>query len=1027
MDKREDKRTAWIVKGAAKGRGLWCLALGSALLLGLRPGAEAGALAQDQAPGSIRGVVTDKDFDVALAAARITAVEAGKDVLTTEQGTYVFPALPPGRYTLVFFKDGYVRQVKSDVLVSSGRLTDVDVALEGEFTEMDEFVVQDILTLDAGTEAALLRMRFDSPALMDSIGSDLMSRAGASDAAGALRLVSGASIQDGKYAVIRGLPDRYVSSQMNGVRLPTADEDKRAVELDQYPAVVIQSIQVSKTFTPDQQGDASGGAVDLRLKGIPDESVLEIKTQLGGNSQTSGRSDFLSYKGGGLDTWGYDESGRDIQYQNLGSNWEGAAGVSRTDAPTDYKWSITGAKKFLLEDGFKLGALASFYYERDSSSYDNGVDDTYWVETPGGPMVPKTSQGTPSQGDFKTSLFDTERSSQSVQWGALAALGIESEHHALTLTYLTTRSAEDQATLAQDTRGKAYFFPGYDPNNPTGTGNEPGNLNAAPYLRLETLEYTERSTSTLQLAGSHRLVLEDFVVGESLRFRAPEIDWTLSKSSADMRQPDKRQFGSLFLPQSFNPGVPPFIPPFTTPSTWFPYKPSANFNLGNFQRIWKWVGEDSEQASLNVKAPFEQWQGREGYLKVGVFHDDLTRKFDQDTFSNFGDAGAFFLGDFDEFWSSQFPFENHPITASDFDVDYDGRQRISAGYSMVDLPLAEGLKAIGGARLERTEVSVVNTAEASALWFPVGASAPQTLGPGEADVNFEQSDLLPSLGFEYQPLEPLTLRAAFSQTLARQTFKELTPILQQEYAGGPVFIGEPTLDMSELQNYDLRADWTPYEGGLISLSWFKKDIDGPIEYIQVPLDFTFTTPRNYPHGELSGYELELRQQGEQLWGPLVGLSLGANGTLIDATVDLPASEIAAFNAPNIQAPIKSRDMTNAPDYLVNFFLTYDIERTGTQFSVFYTLQGDTLVAGAGTGQSNNFFVPSVYASSFDTLNVTVAQKLGKYFKLQFQAKNLTDPEIEEVYRSKYIGDDVQKTSYQKGTDYSIALTAKLSF
>jgi hypothetical protein len=85
---------------------------------------------------------------------------------------------------------------------------------------------------------------------MDSIGSDLMSRAGASDAAAALRLVAGASVQDGKYAVIRGLPDRYVSSQMNRVRLPTADENKRAVELDQFPAAAIESIQVSKTFTP---------------------------------------------------------------------------------------------------------------------------------------------------------------------------------------------------------------------------------------------------------------------------------------------------------------------------------------------------------------------------------------------------------------------------------------------------------------------------------------------------------------------------------------------------------------------------------------------------------------------------------------------------------------------------------------------------------------------------------------------------------------------------------------------------------
>ena len=179
-----------------------------------------------------------------------------------------------GLYTVIISKPGYVRQVRSGVVVSAGKLADLDVSLSGEVTEMEEFVVQDALKLKAGTEASLLQLRFKSPSLMDSISSDLMSRAGASDAASALRLVAGATVQDGKSAVIRGLPDRYVSSQMNGVRLPTADEDKRAVELDQFPSAVIESIQVSKTFTPDQQGDASGGAVNVRLKGVPGRTLL---------------------------------------------------------------------------------------------------------------------------------------------------------------------------------------------------------------------------------------------------------------------------------------------------------------------------------------------------------------------------------------------------------------------------------------------------------------------------------------------------------------------------------------------------------------------------------------------------------------------------------------------------------------------------------------------------------------------------------------------------------------------------------
>ena len=982
-----------------------------------------GALAdaQEQA-GSIRGLVFDQDFDVVLAGAQVQVLETGQKTLTTEQGNFVLSQLSPGKYTLVFSKECYVRQVRADVVVNAGQLTDVEARLSGEFTAMEEFVVQDILQMGAGTEAALLELRIESPALMDSIGADLMSRAGASDAAAALSLVAGASVQDGKSAVIRGLPDRYVSSQMNGVRLPTADEDKRAVELDQFPSTVIDSIRVSKTFTPDQQGDASGGAVDVRLKDIPDEAVFLLSGQLGYNTSVTGRSDFLTYEGGGLDFWGTDDGSRDIQFENLGRNWDGAVGVTEGEAPIDTKWSAAAGGKYLLDDGVKIGGFASFFYERDSAYFDDGIDDSYWVTTPGGPMTPQTNQGTPQDGDFKTALFDVTQGSQSVQWGGLGTFGIETEKHAVGLTYLYTRTTEDTATLAEDTRGKEYYFPGYDPNDPTGPGNTPATLNSAPYLRLETLEYTERTTATLQFSGEHELDLEGFQIGEAFTFREPIVDWVIAKSSASLYQPDKRQFGSLWLPASFNPGAPPFIPPFTTPPTHYPYKPSANFNLGNLQRIWKEIDEDSRQYALNVTLPFEQWSGQEGYAKLGVFDDNVERAFDQDSFSNFNDPGAFFLGEWDEFWSASFPFENHPITASDADVDYDGQIDITALYAMADVPLSPRLNLITGVRFESTDIGIVNDPEADALWYPPGASAPVALGPGDADVDFSQDDVLPSIGLSYAATEQVTLRGSYSKTVARQTFKELTPILQQEYLGGPIFIGNPDLGMSALDNFDLRVDYRPFEDSLLSASWFYKDLDDPIEYVQRVQSFTYTTPVNYPEGELNGLEFEVRQGMGRLWDPLEGIALGANATLLDSEVTLPDDEIAGFNLPNIAAPTSSRDMTNAPEHLFNFYVTYDLPETGTQLALFYTIVGDTLVTGAG--QSNGNYVPDIYAKEYGTLNLTLSQQLGRHCRLQFQAKNLTDPEIEEVYRSKYIAGDVTRTSYTKGVDFTLGLSLK---
>ncbi len=978
-----------------------------------------------QQAGSLRGIVYDNDFDVPLGGAQVLVVETGDKTVATPEGNFVFPQLKPGTYTLIVSKDGYTRLVKSGITVTDGKLTDVDTRLDGTFEEMEEFVVQDIQV--AGGEAALLRLRSDSAALVDAISSDLMSKAGVGDAAAALKLVAGATVQDGKYAVIRGLPDRYVNSQMNGVRLPTADEDKRAVQLDQFPSNVIDSIVVSKTFTPDQQGDASGGAVDVRLKGVPKETILQFKSEVSFNSQVRGRNDFISYEGGGLHAFGHDHGERASQSDRLGESWTGAAGTSREEAPVDHKWSFAGGGSEELDEGVKVGGFLSFFYERDSSFYNNGRDDSYWVTTPGAGMTPETVQGTPSDGDFKTKLFDVTKGSQSVQWGGLGTVGIESEHHSISLSYLYTRSAEDTATLAQDTRGKAYYFPHYDPTNLADPGNAPGNRNAAPYIRTETLDYVERTTGTLQLHGKHTIPLEEFGAEGAMTFLAPQLDWTLASNTAELNEPDKRQFGALWLPDSLNPGFPPFIPPFVSPAVWVPFKPAANFTLGNFQRIWKDIDERSQQYAFNLKVPFKQWTDSEGYLKFGVFDDVTKRHFNQDTYSNFNDAGAQYFGTFNQSWSAIFPSESHPITDGPplVDVDYSGHQEISAWYAMADVPLTEYLNVIGGARFESTEIGIVNQPEVNATWFPPGASAPVALNPGDADVTFSQDDVLPSIGLVIKPLEGVTLRGSYSETVARQTYKELTPIQQQEFLGGDVFIGNPALTMSALRNYDLRFDWTPYEGSLLSASWFHKDVESPIEYVQRVAAFTFTTPVNYPKGELSGWEFEIRQNLGHFIEGLDGLSLGANATLIDSKVHLPADEIAGFELPNIAAPMSSRDMTGAPAFLYNLYATYSLADLGTEFALFYTVQGDTLIAGAGESPPN--FVPSVYSLEYGTLNFSISQKLGDIFRIQFQAKNLTNPAIQEVYRSEYIGADVLKSSYTRGIEYSISLQATINF
>jgi TonB-dependent receptor len=402
---------------------------------------------------------------------------------------------------------------------------------------------------------------------------------------------------------------------------------------------------------------------------------------------------------------------------------------------------------------------------------------------------------------------------------------------------------------------------------------------------------------------------------------------------------------------------------------------------------------------------------------MGLFHDQVDRKYKQDGFYyEFDDTS--FPAPWEERWSRVYVGEGHTITAFNDDVDYTGDQKIFAWYQMLDLPLTSYLKVIGGARFESTDLSITNLPESdNARYLPPGGTGWTHFGP-EADVSFSQDDALPSLAFEVTPIRPVKIRASYSETVARQTFKELSPVMQMEYLGADIFVGNPDLRMSALDNYDLRLDYEPYQGGLVSVSWFHKDVKDPIEYVQrFQASLFYTTAVNYPEGWLEGWELEVRQDLGRLWASLEGFTAGANATFIESEVTLPDDERDAFAA--VGAPTSTRDMMGAPEHLYNLNLTYEHAKYRTQIGLFYTVRGDTLTEG-GVALGNGY-VPDVYSEEFGTLNLSIMQPIRDHTKIMFQAKNLTDPEIKEVYRSSFVDEEATKASYRRGIDLALSL------
>jgi len=1001
-----------------------------------------------QLAGSIRGLVTDNDFnDEPLGGVNVLIVQTEQTAVTDDLGGYLIDGVAPGTYTVIFSRDGFSTRTEADVLVSPGQLTEVNASMSGQFTEMDPFIVQE-LKLDAGSEIGLIELRLETPQFLDSVGEEQLSAAGVGDAEGALGLISGATVNDSK-AVIRGLPDRYVNSQVNSVRFPSADAETRALELDQFPTDVIESIQVSKTFTPDQQGDASGGAVNIVLKGIPDEDIFKIGVGTSYNTNVTGRDDFLTYRGGGVSTFGIDKGRRDLPTIDPSPV---ELGTTRGHAPYDYNTNMTLAKRHeFVESGWTVGGLVNTFYDHGASFYDDGVDAEYAafnVDPDGFGARPAQYFFLPDVGPFSalqapddrdSNVFDIVKGTESVQWGGLATLGAENEFNKLDVIFMQTRTTSDTAVLATDTNSRGIVTDAID-----GLGLSPidkifGSI-ADPatagsdlaYIRNQTLQYQERLVDSLQFKGSHTLTFIEPIELEGITLKSPEIDWIAAYSTSQLREPDQRVFRTIYNPDSAGQDV-------------FANNFDASFT-GYAQRSWETITEDSDQYHLNFKLPFELENNEEGSLKLGFFSDRVVRKFDRETFTTQNGIqdppSAMLPGgvDFTDFFLTDLLNDSEKsVNFADItnDVDFTGNYDITAFYWMLDVPITEKLRVIGGLRFETTEIGIglTNIDQEARAVSADGSVAEPLLTPGgdrildpttgllRGDVDFRQDDVLPSLTLIYDVTEQVTLRGAYSQTVARQTFRELSPIRQQEFLGSEQFFGNQTLKMSSIDNYDFRADYRPNPGGLISFSLFRKDITDPIEYVRAGNTAFggFTLPVNFSEGTINGLEVEIRQDMGEVFPELLGLTLGANGTLIDSEV--------IVNADQITAPIgqTSREMLNAPEFLVNFFATFKYEDTGTELGLFYTVRGDTLVVGASAAPNpTDAFSPNIFETQYDTLNFTVSQDLGKYFKLKFSAKNLTDPDIQRVYRSP-ITPEVVHSSYNKGVSLSVSLSASFDF
>lgn len=236
--------------------------------------------AQDM--GKIQGIIVDAETGESLIGANVVIKdETGAPLFGTAtnlDGQFTL-GVPVGTHTVEISYVTYATKIITDVVIVTKQPTTLNISLPPEGLQADEIVVT--AKAEQNSEVSMLAIQQKAPVVTDGISAELMSRSSSSDAGDALKRVTGITVVGGKYVYVRGLGERYSNTQVNGAEMPSPEPNRRVVPMDIFPAGLLENIQVSKTFSPDQPGDFSGGSVQVTTRDFPDKFTLAFSASGG--------------------------------------------------------------------------------------------------------------------------------------------------------------------------------------------------------------------------------------------------------------------------------------------------------------------------------------------------------------------------------------------------------------------------------------------------------------------------------------------------------------------------------------------------------------------------------------------------------------------------------------------------------------------------------------------------------------------------------------------------------------------------
>ena len=917
-----------------------------ALLCVLGSNAAVSSAQQASTTATIAGKVTDKVTGEPVIDAGVEVVGQNITVRTDVDGRFTVK-VPPGRYQVRIFAPLYQGLRLENVQATADKVANVSATIAPTQAGID--VVEVVAQADKAAEATQLQQRRQAPVVSETVSAEVIKKSPDSDAAEVVRRVPAVTVKDDKFIFVRGLGERYSSALLNGSRLPSTDPDRRVVPLDLFPADFIESLSVMKSYNPDLPGDFSGGLVDIHLREFPEKLTWSLGASGGGNTQVTAQ-DYKTYRGGSLDYLGLGGSARNIPARvadNLSVRSDGEKAV----AGKLFKDVWTPTNDIAPPNSglaFSIGDSLGPLGMSFGALYTTEYKRRLQIERQFRNLGSVEAPRIDVRDDF---LFDVSEFETRVGGVFTAAYRLGTNHK------LTFRSLLDRNTVDEVTVGNGAIE----------------QLGPKSNQRETSLRYTEEQLAFAQLSGEHR-------------FPWLWLDWRTAFSQSMQDVPDQRYTTYVTDLRGAHPLA------------------FSNDSLGG-SRIFSALDEVLSDSALDLTIPFKTglpftdvWSDLPAKLKFGPAFSNRDRDFTMRRFRYRVPAGAFDL---------TLPPEE--LLAPDnvgpggvtFDEETQPRdtfrssQRIIAGYGLLELPLiAEQLRFVGGTRYEDSHIRL-NT-------FDVGG---KDVHPVKDD-----GDWLPGANLIYSPREDMNFRLAYSRSVSRPEFRELSPTQFPAPRGLRPVVGNPDLVETRIKNYDFRWEWffSPLE--IVSVSYFRKDLSKPIEQTVIPQSSNNADSFiNAQDAELQGFEVEGRKDFGFAAPWLKNLSLFANVAYIDATVNVPRQRTGGVST---VATSTSRTLQGQSPYIVNAVLDYTHPRWGSARLLYNT-------AGARITSAGSFGLPDIFEEPRHQLDAVLILPLRLFdvpFTAKLGAENLLDDPV--VFTQ---GSAIQR-SYTRGIKVSAGLS-----